>query len=529
MRPASALALRSVADARVRTLSFSLLFCGVAAANVVGYRKTYPTLADRLKFAHTFGANTATRLFYGTPHELTTIGGYASWRVGGVLSLFAGFVGALAATRTLRGEEETGRAELVAVGAITRPAILAAKLAAVAAAVVALWFATLIGLAAGRLPVAGSAYLALATVAAAVVYAGVGAVASQLCSTRRGALELAGSVLALDFLLRVVSDTTNHQGLHWIAPLGWVEELQPFADPRPAVLALPAVLAVALFALALALEGRRDLGVGLLAPRDLTLKPGLRLLRSPTLLALRSERISLTAWVIATGGFAFVIGTVSKSVASAGLSANVKQQLHKLGSVQIATPSGYIGLTFLFFVLAVSLFCCGQLAAARSEEAEGRLETLFALPQSRTHWLAGRLALAVCGAVVIALAAGLGAAVGASVAGAHVSWPHLVEAGLNCLPASVLFLGVGALLVATVPRLGVGAAYALVILAFVWELFGALVGVPVWLLAVSPFHQLGLVPAAPFRATSAAGMLALGGAAAAAALVRFRDRDLTGL
>ena len=482
-----------------------------------------------MKFAHAFGANTATRLFYGTPHELTTIGGYASWRVGGVLSLFAGFFGALAAARALRGEEEAGRAELVAVGAITRPAILGAKLLAVAAAIVALWLATLIGLAAGRLPVAGSAYLALATVVPAVVYAAVGAVASQLCATRRGALELAGAVLAVDFLLRVVSDTTNHQDLHWFAPLGWVEELRPFAEPRPAVLALPALLAVALLALAIALERRRDLGLGLLAPRDLAPEPSLRLLRSPTLLALRTERISLTVWVIATAGFAFVIGTVSKSVASAGLSSSVKQQLHKLGSVQIATPSGYIGLTFLFFVLAVSLFCCSQLAAAWGEEAEGRLETLFALPQSRTRWLAGRLVLAVGGAALIALAAGLGAAAGASVVGAQISWPRLVEAGLNCLPASVLFLGLGALLVSTVPRLGVGAAYGLVVLAFVWELFGALVGVPSWLLAVSPFHQIGLVPAAPFRATAAIGMLVLGAAGAAAALVRFRDRDLSGL
>jgi ABC-2 type transport system permease protein len=93
----------------------------------------------------------------------------------------------------------------------------------------------------------------------------------------------------------------------------------------------------------------------------------------------------------------------------------------------------------------------------------------------------------------------------------------------------VLFLGLGALLVSMVPRLGVGAAYALVVLAFVWELFGALVGIPSWLLAVSPFHQIGLVPAAPFRATAAIGMLVLGAAGAAAAVVRFRDRDLSGL
>ena len=147
----------------------------------------------------------------------------------------------------------------------------------------------------------------------------------------------------------------------------------------------------------------------------------------------------------------------------------MRERLEQLG-IEVATPSGYIGLTFLFFVLAVSLFCCGQLAAARADEAEGRLETLFALPQGRVRWLAGRLGLAVAGAALLAVAAGLGAALGATAVGADVSVPRLLGAGLNVLPAAVLFLGLGALLVAVLPRLGVGIAYALVSLAFVWEL-----------------------------------------------------------
>ena len=49
------------------------------------------------------------------------------------------------------------------------------------------------------------------------------------------------------------------------------------------------------------------------------------------------------------------------------------------------------------FVLAIGLFACSQIAAARREEADQRLETLFALPVGRAGWLGGRLALAVLG------------------------------------------------------------------------------------------------------------------------------------
>src|SRR5581483_12254094 len=112
------------------------------------------------------------------------------------------------------------------------------------------------------------------------------------------------------------------------------------------------------------------------------------------------------------------------------------------------------------------------------------------------------------------LVAGLGAAIGATAVGADVSLPRLIEAGLNCLPASLLFLGVVALVVAVAPRAGVGAGYGLISVAFVWELFGSLLGLPGWALGLSPFHQIGLVPAAPFRAAPAVVMLLIGGAAA---------------
>jgi ABC-2 type transport system permease protein len=79
-----------------------------------------------------------------------------------------------------------------------------------------------------------------------------------------------------------------------------------------------------------------------------------------------------------------------------------------------------------------------------------------------------------------------------------------------------------------VPRASPVIAYGLVGLAFLWELFGALLEVPGWLLALSPFHDVGLVPGEPFEPGAAAIMLALAAFAALAALWAFRRRDLSG-
>lgn len=524
-----AIARRKLADSRARNCSFALLFALVSYANVVGYRDTYPTLKDRLGFAHAFGGNASVRLFYGKPFDLLTVGGYTAWRIGGFVAILAAMWGVLAAVRALRAEEDAGREELMRAGLVSRRDAYLAALAAIGAGMLVLWLALFVGFVGARLPAGGSAYLALATVSAAPVFAGVGALASQLAPTRRLALELSTAVLAVALVLRVIADTASGlDWLRWATPLGWAEELRAFTGTRAEVLLLPIAASALLLAVAARISVRRDVGNGLLTVRD-SAPPRVRLLSSPTALALREERGSFAGWLLGIGFFALIIGLISTAVSSAGISANLQRELQKLGAVSIAKPSGYIGLSFLFFVLAVSLFSCAQIAAARHEEAEERLETLFALPVDRHRWLAGRLALALAGAVAISLAAGVLAWAGAALQNADVSLTSMLEAGANCLPVALLFLGLGALAFALIPRASAGIAYGLVAVAFVWQLFGGLLGAPHWLLDLSPFQHVGLVPAQAFKLQAAAIMLALAALSAAVALWLFRRRDLTGV
>ena len=106
--------------------------------------------------------------------------------------------------------------------------------------------------------------------------------------------------------------------------------------------------------------------------------PRLRLLSSPTAFALRAERLSLMIWTASLGAFAFIIGVISKSVSAAGISKSLERELEKFGSGSILTPRGYVGFTSIFFVLALSLFACAQVGAARHEESEQQLETQLA-------------------------------------------------------------------------------------------------------------------------------------------------------
>ncbi len=528
-RPAVwALTRRAFRDARTRTIAFAYLFAFYSYIQPVGYRHAYPTLSERLGFAHSFAGNDALRLFYGYPYEVTSVSGYSAWRVGGTLVIAAAVFGVLAAVRALRAEEDTGRMELVLAGCVGRGATYLCAMAAIAAGAVLLWVAQFAGFLIGGLAVGGSAYLALATVSVVPVFVGVGALVSQLAPTRRLALELGTAVVGLCLLLRVIADTSAGAGwLRWVTPLGWAEELRPFTGAQPLVLLAPALTSVLLIALAARISARRDVGTGLLPARD-TKQARLGLLGSPTALAWRSERAGLLVWLGGVSVFALVLGLVSASISSAGITRGVREEIAKLGSGAITTPTGYLAFVFIFFILLVSLFACAQVGAARQEESEERLETLLALPVDRYRWLGGRLLLASAGAVALSLAAGLFAWAGAASQGVSISLPRTLEAGANCLPVALLFGGIAALAYAALPRASAAIAYGLVTVAFLWQLVGSLLGVPKWVVELTPFAHVGLVPTQPFRTGSAAIMLALALACASGALWVFRRRDLTG-
>ena len=523
----AALARQALRDARARTVVFGYLFAVYAYIQPVGYRHTYPTDASRRAFAESFAGNPGLRLLYGQPHQIETTAGYTAWRVGGVLAIAAAAYGLLAAVRAGRAEEESGRTEVVLAAPVSRATANTAGLLAIAAGIALLWVAEFVGLIAASIPAGGAAYFALATAMTAAVFTGIGALAGQLVPTRRGALGLGAATLGVLFLLRTLADTVSGAGwLRWATSLGWAELLRPLTDPAPLVLLLPLLTTGLLIAVAAGLARRRDIGAGLLPRRD-SADPHLWLLGSSIAQALRGQARVIIAWLAATAAFMTILGVVSHSLSTADVPENVQRQIAKLGSGSIVTPTGYLAFLFFFVALAICLFVCTQISTLREDE-EQHLESVLAQPVARWRWLGGRLILTAIAAAAIALAAGIAAWVGATAAGVRVPLPSLLEAGANALPVAMLFLGLGGLVYALVPRVAAGIMYGLVAVAFLWQLVGALIGPPRWVLDLSPFAHLALVPSQPFQPVSAGVLAAVGLVGAIGALAAFSHRDIAG-
>ena len=523
-----ALVRRRLLDVRVMTAACAYVFAIYAYVQPSGYSAAYKTTAERLAFARSFASSKGLRLLYGLPHDVATVSGYAAWRVGGVLAIFAAIYGLLAGVRLTRTEEESGRLELVLAAPVARATVGVATLAAIGAGTAVVWVGQLAGLLAGGLPFGGAAYLALATATVVPICAAIAVLAGQLAPNRGLALQLGGGAVAILFLLRVLADIVGGLGwLRWLTPLGWAELLRPFAGAQPAVLLAPAAATALLVTLAARIAMIRDIGDGLLPARDRS-EPHLRLLGSLFGLALRNQRGTLIAWTGTLAVFSFILGTIAKSISPADISKNLQREIDKLGTGSILTPTGYIAFIFSFLALFACVFVCLQVAAARREEADERLETLLAAPVGRRSWLAGRTALALLGAATIAVACAVCGWAGARTGGVHLGFGRMLEAGANMLPVAAVFLGLAALAYAVAPRWSGPLSYGLLAVSYLWELVGALTGAPRWLLDITPFAHVGLVPAEPFRILAALIMVAIGVAAAGAALELFRRRDLVG-
>jgi ABC-2 type transport system permease protein len=394
------------------------------------------------------GADVGSQAIFGPAHHLDTVAGYTAYHAVGVLGLVIAVWGLLAATRLLRGEEQAGRWELLLAGQTTRRRAAVAALAGLGIGLLTLWTVTaaatvLVGRSAdARFTMSASLFMATATVAATGMFLAVGALCSQLASTRRHAAALAAGVFGVAYLLRAVAASgTSLRWLRWASPLGWVDELRPLTGSRPLALLPIVATTVVLAGLAIVLAGRRDLGASVLPTSD-TAPPRTRQLNSPLALAYRLGRGTAAGWIAGLGAGGLILGMSTKTMQDvwANQSGGVFARLG--GTTGGAT---YLGLVFLIVALLVGVAAAGQVAATREEEAEGYLDHLLARPVARRSWLAGRLAVAATALVGAGVVTGLLTWVGAASTGADLRVATVLAAGVNVVPAGIFVLGVGTL------------------------------------------------------------------------------------
>ncbi len=512
---------------------WGLIFGISIVSSEVSYTRIYVTQAERDALATAYGSNKATSALFGPAPQLQTVGGFTVFKISMTLMILGAVWGLLTSTRLLRGEEDSGRWELLLTGRTTRRGATGQTLAGLAAGAVTLWYVTaVITVLSGRgskvdIGAGASLYLALAVVATAVMFLGVGALTSQLAATRRQAASYAAVFLGVSYALRMIADAGV--GLHWLiwtSPLGWVEELQPITDPQPLaflpIVALNAVLAVG----AVRLAGTRDAGASILPDRSRS-RPHLALLFGPAGLAIRLLRASVISWWVAIAAAALLYGLIAKSAGATISGSSVKEVFSKLGAPGTGADA-VLGVCFLVLAVLVAFVAAGQVTAARGEESGGRLDHLLARPVSRASWLSGRLAIAAVVLVVSGVGAGFLAWLGADSQHSGVSLTTMLQAGVNLVPPAITILGIGVLAFGTRPRTTSVVVYGVLGWSFLVVIVGGIGATNHWVLDTSVFHHMASAPAVPPDWEANGIMTAIGVACALVGGLAFRGRDLQG-
>ena len=519
---------KTVRDSRraalVVGLVAGLFMLGTGAS--FGAAAGFSTIAERQQFVDGLTAlPLALRGLLGEPINLTTMGGFLSWRVGNFLPVMLGLWPVLALSGTLAGEAAKGSLDLLAATQQSRRTIALEKLAGHVAAVivamlilaVSLW---LVGQVFGSLP--GDAISLPAALGQVLLYGlmmlAVGGVsfatAPFLGSTRATAFGL----IALFASYLIYSYASLSPLIEAFKPLSfftWTAGHRPLAGVTdwPAVAALAAI-DVVLMATGVAAFARRDLG-GVADVAWLRLPSLPAGIRGPVTRQLADRAGAALAWGLGIGLYGVLIvasaRAFSDSIGSLPQIARIIRIVYP--DLDLSQPSGVLQLTFSSFgTFIFGLAGASFLGGWASDEGRRRLEVVLSTPRTRTSWTA-RSGLGVLAAIaIVTLVAGAFIGLAAATQSGDVGAP---VAGIGVLGlAAAAFAGVGFAVGGVVrSSLAAGVTAFLVIATFLIDTLGAALKLPDVILQLSLYKHLGEPMAGIFEPAGliVAVVLAVGG------------------
>jgi ABC-2 type transport system permease protein len=398
-----------------------------------------------------------------------TVGGYAVFKIG-IFVFIACIWPLLAASRTLRGEEDRGSLDILLSAPRTRLSIALEKVAAI-------WTALLlIGLIAGVLAYLGGAgFKADFTLTDALlwgldlslicmVFGGVALLISQFTHERGPAAGATGALLlvfiVVDMVHRVIPGT---DWLSRLSPIYYYNLSKPlipsYGASADGMLVLVG-LAVALTGGATWLFARRDVGDVVQLPWNLRLsRPAAASKALPvgdwSLRSVYTRSLGMIAtatfwWTLGFAAFAawmvvavHEIADKMNALLTGAPSSLTVQILQNIGGGTTGLNALLLGAIFELMPVLLMAFAVTQVNRWSADEDEGRLEMVLAAPQPRAIVLLGRFGALASAIVIIGVVTLATAWIASSIGGVALDSTNLAEATLGMIPLGLLIAAIG--------------------------------------------------------------------------------------
>jgi ABC-2 type transport system permease protein len=490
---------KTIRDSRLAFIIAAGLLGGTTLVLGAAIGTVFPTPAARLEVNALIGSMPASMVnLFGNAtlmgSKLGTLGGYMTWKYGALFALGTALWSILALSGTLAGEASRGSLDIVAAAPFGKRRIALEKLAAhltmlwLAMAFIAIMIvvsSNAFGDAAlgDRISVESAVGFALWAGFIAMFFGGL-ALALAPFLGRSGSAGVAGLAMVA---LWAASGLEVGGPIVLLSPFHWTADHIPLVgDYDWPGLAAVGVVAVVLLALGVELFRRRDLGVtaGLGLP---ALPEDVLGVRGPVSRALGDELPRALSWGIGFGLMgALLASLVGPFADQIGKDPSLSSTLAGMfRGLELQTAGGWLQLYAELLYIAAGLAAATFVSKWASDETDGRLEEVLAVPMTRARWViaggAGAIFAVVVMTVLLAAGIGLGAAAGGATAGDAI----VGTASLGLYAAAIVGVGVA---VGGLWRTSLAAEIAalVVVATYLIDLLAPPLNLPDWV------HQLAL-------------------------------------
>ncbi|WP_300558572.1 ABC transporter permease [Companilactobacillus sp.] len=512
----------------VWTIAMAGLFTSVAAkfTSLYGTKEAINSILDTLK------SPAMTSLFGKVPAGAHTSADIFAAEMTVFMAIMAAIMNYSIVIKNTRGDEDSGILEIIRSKSVGTLSNLSATLIEVTILNLVIGLLYSVGLMAANLDgtdINGDFLLGLGLGVSGLMFASIAALIAQLVDNARAASIWSYMIFGIMYIARMVTDTT-HPKMTWWVPFGWVEKFSTYKDNNWLPVLLMLIFSIVVSGLALFINGKRDLGSGMVAT-----KPGRALasfmLNGPLGLFWRLHRTSIIVWTVGLLILGFTYGSIFNTVGDIIKTNPMMSQL--LGSSAIRSANVKIIKEFV----SVLMIVFGVLALIpgiqiinylKSGENKGYLEMIHAKPVGRTRLMSDTIILAVF-TTFLALFAGIwGLQLGGVYSMTHPLGLEIFMRGFYAyLSPTLIMLGISVCLVGWLPKL-VSLNYGYLIISMFIQYFGQLLKLPDWTHKLTPFGYIPKVPVHTLDIGTFWWQIAIAVVLIAVGYIGYAKRDING-
>jgi len=372
--------------------------------------------------------------------------------------------------------------------------------------------------------VEGSLLFGLSIGIAGMIAATIALVFAQIMPTSSGATGASLGMVGLLYIIRATTDVSNIN-LSMVNPMGWTYLTYPFTENNWLPLIFGLLFSCIVIVFAFVLEEKRDMGAGYLPEKEGRATAKKSLLSVPGLFVKINKGV-IISWLVAFVIMGAAYGAIYGDMQTFLESNELMKQMFTLTGVSIEVS--FTATIMMVLIELVTILPIAVVNKLFNEEVRLHLSQLYSTKVTRGqfYWVTIVLAVIVGVVGIVFAAGGLGAtAISVMSNGANMNIADFLVAGLNYLPSVLFFIGLAALALGWIPKLG-KVVYAYLGYSFVLNYFGGILDLPDWFSKTAIQSWIPRMPTEGFDGTIFIVMTLLGISFIIIGYLGYKKRDM---